>query len=134
MTDASETRLEGPWRFRIAMLMGAHVIGTINVVSVLAMAPVIQRALDLSATEVGLLMTAYYCGQAIWSLPAGAFVDRIGVGRALVGAMAGIAVGTSVVATAPSLPLLLLGMLLMAGLGTLEPLRIGGFFSVLSRR
>ena len=62
MTDASETRIEGPWRFRIAMLTGAHVIGTINVVSVLAMAPVIQRTFDLSATEVGLLMTAYYCG------------------------------------------------------------------------
>ena len=58
------------------MLMGAHVVGTVNVVSVLAMAPVIQQALDLSATEVGLLMTAYYSGQATWSLPAGAFVDR----------------------------------------------------------
>ena len=82
------------------MLMGAHVVGTVNVVSVLAMAPVIQQALDLSATEVGLLMTAYYSGQATWSLPAGAFVDRAGVGRILMMAMAGIAVGTSVVATA----------------------------------
>ena len=95
------------------MLMGAHVVGTINVVSVLAMAPVIQRELSLTATEVGLVMTAYYCGQAIYSLPAGAFVDRIGVGRILIGAMVGIAVGTSVVATAPNLPLILLGMLLM---------------------
>jgi ACS family hexuronate transporter-like MFS transporter len=105
--------LEGPWRLRIAMLMGAHVVGTINVVSVLAMAPVIQHELTLTATDVGLVMTAYYCGQAIWSLPAGAFVDRIGVGRILIGAMVGIAVGTSVVATAPNLPLILLGMLLM---------------------
>ena len=135
MTDASETRLEGPWRFRIAMLMGAHVIGTINVVSVLAMAPVIQRALDLSATEVGLLMTAYYCGQAIWSLPAGAFVDRIGVGRALIGAMAGIAVGTSVVATAPSLPFLLLGMLLMgSGYSFTNPSTAKGVFDWFPQR
>lgn len=129
MSDASEPRLEGPWRFRIAILMSAHLIGTINVVSVLAMAPVIQRAIDLSATEVGLLMTAYYCGQAIWSLPAGAFVDRIGVGRALVGAMAGIAVGTSVVATAPSLPFLLLGMLLMgSGYSFTNPSTAKGVF------
>ena len=71
------------------MLMGAHVVGTVNVVSVLAMAPVIQQALDLSATEVGLLMTAYYSGQATWSLPAGAVVDRAGVGRILMMAMAG---------------------------------------------
>ena len=95
------------------MLMGAHVVGTVNVVSVLAMAPVIQQALDLSATEVGLLMTAYYSGQATWSLPAGAIVDRAGVGRILMMAMAGIAVGTSVVATAQGLPMLLLGMYLM---------------------
>lgn len=135
MTDAGETRLEGPWRFRIAMLMGAHVIGTISVVSVLAMAPVIQRALDLSATEVGLLMTAYYCGQAIWSLPAGAFVDRIGVGRSLVGAMVGIAVGTSVVAMAPSLPFLLLGMLLMgSGYSFTNPSTAKGVFDWFPQR
>jgi ACS family hexuronate transporter-like MFS transporter len=113
MTLSDENQLEGPWRLRIAMLMGAHVVGTINVVSVLAMAPVIQRQLDLTATEVGLVMTAYYCGQAICSLPAGAFVDRIGVGRTLIGAMIGIALGTVVVATAPSLTFILLGMLLM---------------------
>ena len=113
MTDPSEGRLSGPWRLRISMLMGAHVVGTVNVVSVLAMAPVIQRALDLSATEFGFVMTAYYCGQATWSLPAGAFVDRVGVGRILMMAMAGIAVGTTVVATAVNLPLLLLGMYLM---------------------
>ena len=53
MTLSDENQLEGPWRLRIVMLMGAHVVGTINVVSVLAMAPVIQRELDLSATEVG---------------------------------------------------------------------------------
>jgi len=113
MTLSDENRLEGPWRLRIAMLMGAHVVGTINVVSVLAMAPVIQRELDLTATEVGLVMTAYYCGQAIWSLPAGAFVDRIGVGRSLIGAMIGIAFGTIVVASAPNLTFILFGMLLM---------------------
>ena len=59
---------------RIGMLMCAHVVGTVNVVSVLAMAPVIQRELGLSATHVGFLMAGYYSGQAIWSLPAGAFV------------------------------------------------------------
>ena len=90
------------------MLMGAHVVGTINVVSVLAMAPVIQQTLNLSATEVGLLMTAYYSGRATWSLPAGAFVDRAGVGRILMMAMAGIAVGTSVVAIVQGLPILFL--------------------------
>lgn len=108
-----DDRLQGPWRQRIAILMGAHVIGTVNVVSVLAMAPVIQTALSLSATQVGLLVTAYYTGQAVWSLPAGGLVDRVGVGRILVGAMIGIAAGTGVVATAAALPTALLGMFMM---------------------
>ena len=117
------------------MLMGAHVVGTVNVVSVLAMAPVIQQALDLSATEVGLLMTAYYSGQATWSLPAGAFVDRAGVGRILMMAMAGIAVGTSVVATAQGLPMLLLGMYLMgSGYSFTNPSTAKGVFDWFPQR
>lgn len=129
MTAPDQSQLAGPWRLRIAMLMGAHVVGTINVVSVLAMAPVIQAALALSATEVGFLMTAYYCGQAMWSLPAGAFVDRIGVGRTLIGAMVGIALGTIVVASAPSFPFLLLGMLMMgSGYSFTNPSTAKGVF------
>lgn len=113
MQAPPEDRLQGPWRQRIAILMGAHLVGTVNVVSVLAMAPVIQTTLGLSATEVGLLVTAYYTGQAVWSLPAGGLVDRIGVGRILVGAMGGIAVGTTVVALAHGLPVALFGMFMM---------------------
>ena len=37
---------------RIRMLTVAHVIGTVNVVSILAIAPVIQGGLAFSATEV----------------------------------------------------------------------------------
>ena len=128
-------RLNGPWRLRISMLMGAHVVGTVNVVSVLAMAPVIQRALDLSATEFGFVMTAYYCGQATWSLPAGAFVDRAGVGGVLMMAMAGIAIGTSVVATAQSLTMLLLGMYLMgSGYSFTNPSTAKGVFDWFPQR
>jgi ACS family hexuronate transporter-like MFS transporter len=53
-------------------------------VSVMAMAPVIQRDLDLSVTQVGLLVSAYYGAQTIGALPAGGMVDRLGVGWALV--------------------------------------------------
>ncbi len=44
------------WKLGIITL--AHVVGTANIVSVLAMAPVIQRDLDLSVTQFGLLVTA----------------------------------------------------------------------------
>lgn len=135
MTETSGDALTGPWRLRIAILMGAHVVGTINVVSVLAMAPIIQLALQLSATEVGLLVTAYYCGQATWSLPAGAFVDRAGVGRVLMMAMVGVAIGTTVVATAWNLSLLLLGMYLMgSGYSFTNPSTAKGVFDWFPQR
>ena len=128
-------RLIGPWRLRIVMLTGAHLVGTVNVVSVLAMAPVIQRVLDLSAMEFGFVMTAYYCGQATWSLPAGALVDRAGVGGILMMAMAGIAIGTSVVATAQSLTMLLLGMYLMgSGYSFTNPSTAKGVFDWFPQR
>jgi predicted MFS family arabinose efflux permease len=71
------------WGARIAILTLAHVMGTVPIVSVMAMAPVIQQDLALSVTQVGLLVSGYYTAQTIGALPAGGLVDRIGVGRAL---------------------------------------------------
>jgi predicted MFS family arabinose efflux permease len=71
------------WGARIAILTMAHVMGTVPIVSVMAMAPVIQRDLALSVTQVGLLVSGYYTAQTIGAVPAGGLVDRIGVGRAL---------------------------------------------------
>lgn len=61
-----------------------HVAGTVSIISVMAMAPVVTRDLGLSAAEFGLFVTAYYGAQAVFSLPAGGLVDRVGVGWALV--------------------------------------------------
>jgi MFS family permease len=61
-----------------------HIVGTLHMVSVMAMAPVIQRDLSLSVTQVGLLVTAYYGAQTVGAFPAGGMVDRLGVGWALV--------------------------------------------------
>ena len=71
------------WAARIGILTLAHVMGTVPIVSVMAMAPVIQVDLDLSVTQVGLLVSGYYIAQTIGALPAGGLVDRIGVGSAL---------------------------------------------------
>jgi len=70
----------------------SHVVGTTNVVSVMAMAPVISADLDLSAAEFGAFISSYYAAQATGSLPAGAITDRFGVGRTLVFAHALMAV------------------------------------------
>lgn len=72
------------WGTRIGILTLAHVVGTVPIVSVMAMAPVIRPELGLSVTQVGLLVSGYYTAQTIGAVPAGALVDRIGVGRALI--------------------------------------------------
>ena len=71
------------WGARIGILTLAHVVGTLPIVSVMAMAPVIQQDLDLSVTQVGLLVSGYYMAQTIGAVPAGGLADRIGVGSAL---------------------------------------------------
>jgi predicted MFS family arabinose efflux permease len=71
------------WGARIGILTLAHVVGTLPIVSVMAMAPVIQQDLGLSVTQVGLLVSGYYMAQTIGALPAGGLADRIGVGSAL---------------------------------------------------
>lgn len=78
----------------------SHVVGTTNVVSVMAMAPVISDDLQISAAQFGAFISSYYAAQATGSLPAGAITDRFGVGRTLVFAhilMAGAAVTLAMV-------------------------------------
>ncbi len=75
---------DNPWTSRLSLLVLTHVAGTLSIVSVLAMAPVVTRDLGLSAAEFGLFVTAYYGAQAVISMPAGGLVDRIGIGRSLI--------------------------------------------------
>lgn len=102
-----------PWRSRIAILLGAHAVGTLHSVSVLALAPVMRPDLGLSFAEFGLLMTAYSAGQVSGAVPAGAFVDRVGVGWALVGANLILFVGAALLTQAEGLPLALAALLTM---------------------
>ena len=74
---------ENLWLSRLPILVAAHTVGTTNIVSVLAMAPIISNELNLTATQFGLFVTAYYMAQAIGSLPAGAMTDRFGIVRSL---------------------------------------------------
>ncbi|MCZ6576396.1 MAG: MFS transporter [Gammaproteobacteria bacterium] len=76
--------MRNPWITRLSILTLVHVVGTLHMVSVMAMAPVIQRDLNLSVTQVGLLVTAYYGAQTVGAFPAGGLVDRLGVGWSLV--------------------------------------------------
>jgi len=102
-----------PWRSRLATLTGAHAVGTMHSVSVLAMAPVLRPDLGLNFAEFGLLMTAYSAGQFTGSIPAGAFVDRAGVGWGLVGASVILVLGAALLTQAGGLTPALMALLIM---------------------
>ena len=102
------------WKLSIITL--AHVVGTVNIVSVLAMAPVIQRDLDLNVTQFGLLVTAYNGAQAVGALPAGGMVDRLGVGWTLVTALVIVASATAMLGQATDFTFAL-GSVAVMGLG-----------------
>jgi len=105
-----------PWLSRLPALILSHVVGTTNVVSVMAMAPVISADLNLSAAEFGAFVSAYYAAQAAGSMPAGAITDRFGVGRTLVLAHCMMAIAAVTLALAEGYAQCLGAMFLM-GLG-----------------
>ena len=109
-------RGDNPWTFRLGLLVLTHVVGTANIVSVLAMAPVLTREFGLDATEFGFLITAYYGAQAIGSLPAGGLVDRLGVGLALVICHGIMVTAALVLSQATGFPMALAALALM-GIG-----------------
>jgi len=82
-----------PWRGLMILLALAHIVGTVGYISVMAMAPLIRVDLNLNATQVGSFMSAFYVALAISALPAGLWVDRIGVGRGLALSMGFMAMG-----------------------------------------
>ena len=60
----------------------------------------ISQDLTLSATQFGLLVSAYSATQSIFGLPIGGIIDRIGVRRALMLAMLLVAMGSALMSLA----------------------------------
>lgn len=120
---------DNPWTSRLSILVLTHVVGTVNIVSVLAMSPVISRQLDLSAAEFGFFITAYYGAQAVFSMPAGGLVDRIGVGRSLIVSHAIMVLGALAMAVADSFAFGMTSLALMgAGYSISNPATARGVF------
>ena len=67
----------------VAALTSIHVLATAALALVLASAPMIMREFQISQTEYGLLVSAFYVGQIALAIPSGRLVDRIGVRRGL---------------------------------------------------
>jgi len=120
---------DNPWTSRLSILVLTHVVGTVNIVSVLAMSPVLIRQLDLSAAQFGFFITAYYGAQAVCSMPAGGLVDRIGVGRSLVVSHAIMVLGALAMAMADRFAFGMAALALMgAGYSISNPATARGVF------
>ena len=102
--------------YRLSLMVSSHVVGTVNIVTVLAIAPLITDELSLSATQFGFFVTAYYTAQAIWSLPAGGIVDRFGVGRSLIACHILMALSAILLGIAQSFEVCIVALFLM-GIG-----------------
>ncbi len=126
---------DNPWRGRLGILVLSHVVGSVSIVSVLAMAPVMSRELSLSATEFGLFVTAYYAAQAVCSIPAGGLVDRHGVGWALVVSHVIMIAGALVLSQAVDLTSGLVALAIMGvGYSLTNPATARGVFEWFPRR
>ncbi len=105
-----------PVAWRLCLMISSHVVGTLNIVTVLTIAPVLSNDLSLSATQFGFFVTAYYGAQAFWSIPAGGLVDRYGVGRILVFSHLIMAASAVLLGVATSFEICLVALFLM-GIG-----------------
>lgn len=94
---------------RFVLVMTPHILGTVNLAAVAAMAPIIKQDLDLSLAEVGLLATAYTLCQAATGMAGGLAVDRIGIGWSLFSGFLLLGVGTLIFSQAGGLAVCLVG-------------------------
>lgn len=94
------------------LIVGAHCLGAMNLLAVLACSPLIAADLGLSAVEIGLIASAYSAALGALSIPAGRMADAIGVRVSLLIAGAVMACGATVIATGQSFGTALLGILL----------------------
>jgi predicted MFS family arabinose efflux permease len=102
--------------------MAAQLMANVGPLGIPSIAPLIRQDLDLSLTQAGSFLSAYYIGPALVSLPAGWLADRWGVRHAMALGQALIAVGLFAAAGAPSFSILVVIMVLAgAGYGVLNP-------------
>jgi sugar phosphate permease len=106
----------------LALIMAAQTMANVGPLGIPSIAPLIRESLDLSVTQAGSFLSAYYIGPVLMSLPAGWLADRWGVRGAMVLGQALIAIGLGAVAVAPSFSFMITIMVLAgAGYGVLNP-------------
>lgn len=106
----------------LALIMAAQTMANVGPLGIPSIAPLIREGLDLSVTQAGSFLSAYYIGPVLMSLPAGWLADRWGVRGTMILGQALIALGLGAVAIAPSFSFMIVILVLAgAGYGVLNP-------------
>ncbi len=136
MSDAAAEPMTTAGRLsRLALLFLAHGVGTANFTVVLANAPAIEQSLGLNHAAFGLMVSAYYGGLLVCSVPAGIVVDRLGIRMALVLAYALSGLGIGLFALAESMAPAMVGLAFCgAGYSFINPATARGILAWFSAR
>jgi ACS family hexuronate transporter-like MFS transporter len=100
----------------LVLILAAQTVANVGPLGIPAIAALIREDLDLSLTQAGSFLSAYYIGPIVMSVPAGTLADRWGVRRTLVIGQVLIAAGLVAASVAPTYPVLA-AMLVVAGFG-----------------
>jgi ACS family hexuronate transporter-like MFS transporter len=106
----------------LAVIVLAQTVANVGPLGIPAIASLIQSDLDLTLTQAGSFLSAYYVGPIVMSLFAGMLADRWGTAKTLVLGQAVIAAGLLAVSGTQSYPLFITLMAVAGvGYGTLNP-------------
>jgi MFS family permease len=86
----------------LLLATGAMAASTFGTLSFPAIAPIVRDRFDLSTVEVGTFTALVFLGAMVASVPAGRLTDRFGAPAMLAASQAGVAVGVSIAALAPT--------------------------------
>lgn len=105
----------GDWRVIVGLVSGGHFLSHFYILSFPPLFPMLRSDFALSNTELGVLVSIIsFAG--LFQMPVGSLVDRFGAKRVLIAGLSLTAVGTMLVGTANSYPMMLV-FALVAGLG-----------------
>lgn len=86
----------------LLLATGAMAASTFGTLSFPAIAPIVRDRFDLSTVEVGMFTALVFLGAMVASIPAGRLTDWLGAPTMLAASQAGVAVGVSIAALAPT--------------------------------
>ncbi len=89
------------WKANTALILGWQVAASICFYAVYAVTPFVRADFGVSATLVGVMVTALMLGYTAFLVPVGTIIDAYGEGRVLVAGLLGLGAGAIAVTAAP---------------------------------